>query len=34
MAKPCPDCERYLRENGVKVVMWTDADSRMHRERL
>lgn len=34
MAKPCPECEKYLRENGVKVVMWTDADSRMHRERL
>lgn len=34
MAKPCPECEQYLRENGVKVVMWTDADSRMHRERL
>lgn len=23
-AKPCQDCERFLRENGVKVVYYSD----------
>jgi deoxycytidylate deaminase len=24
-AKPCPKCEQYLRDNGVKIVYYTNA---------
>lgn len=34
MAKPCPECEQYLRDNGVKTVIWTDSNSAIHKERL
>lgn len=34
MAKPCAECELYLRQNGVKMVLWTDSESQVHREKL
>lgn len=29
MAKPCPNCERYLRESGVKKVYYTSSTGEM-----
>lgn len=34
MAKPCPNCERYMRESGVKTVYYTDPNGIMVMERL
>lgn len=34
MAKPCPDCERYMRESGVKAVYYTDGSGTMNTMRL
>lgn len=33
LAKPCPDCEAYMRENGVKLVVYSDNEGNMIRER-
>lgn len=29
LAKPCPDCEKYMREFGVKVCYYTGIDGKM-----
>lgn len=34
MAKPCPKCEAYLRENGVKSVLYSTRDGRMEKMKL
>jgi hypothetical protein len=34
MAKPCPRCEAYLRENGVKEVLYSTDDGTIARMRL
>lgn len=34
MAKPCKNCEKYLRENGVKTVFYTDFTGEMNKMRL
>lgn len=34
MAKPCPRCEEYLRQNGVKEVLYSDHDGSIVRMRL
>ena len=34
MSKPCPRCEAYMREAGVKVVYYVDLDGQMQRIRL
>jgi len=34
MAKPCPRCESYLRECGVKVVMYSTSEQEVERMRL
>jgi deoxycytidylate deaminase len=34
MAKPCPKCEQYLRENGVKEVLYSTNDGSIARMRL
>jgi pyrimidine deaminase RibD-like protein len=33
-AKPCLDCEGYLRKNGVKAVIYSDADGSIQRMKL
>lgn len=33
-AKPCADCQRFLKNNGVKTVWYSDCDSRMQMMRL
>ena len=34
MAKPCPECEKYIKESGVKSVIWSDALAHLHEERI
>jgi deoxycytidylate deaminase len=34
IAKPCPKCEAYLREQGVKLVVYSDEDGLMRRMKL
>jgi cytidine deaminase len=34
MAKPCAKCEDFMRENGVKTVVYSDANGEMVRMRL
>ncbi len=34
MAKPCAACEAFLRENGVKKVIYSDANGQMHTMKL
>lgn len=34
LAKPCPECEKFLRENGVKAVLYSDDDGHMKRMKL
>lgn len=34
MAKPCPKCEAFMRENGVKYVYYTTQTGSMERMRL
>jgi pyrimidine deaminase RibD-like protein len=34
IAKPCPACEQYMRDNGVKAVTYSDVDGNMQRMRL
>lgn len=34
IAKPCPECERYMKENGVKKVIYSDEDGQMVTMRL
>lgn len=34
MAKPCPDCEAFLRKNGVKTVIYSNKNGQMERIRL
>ena len=28
MAKPCLECQKYMRKNGVKSVMYTDSEGK------
>lgn len=30
-AKPCPKCEKYLRENGVKTVFYSTTDGEIKK---
>lgn len=30
-ARPCVECEKYLRQNGIKKVFYTDSDGRLQR---
>lgn len=34
MAKPCDECEAYLREAGIKTVLYSDATGLIQRLRL
>lgn len=34
MAKPCINCERYLRENGVRAVVYTDVHGQLTKMQL
>lgn len=34
MAKPCRKCESYLKENGVKVVYYTDENGTIKKMKL
>ena len=34
MAKPCQACEQFLRDNGVKKVVYSDACGQMHTMKL
>jgi cytidine deaminase len=34
LAKPCPACEAFMRENGVKSVTYSDNDGKMIKMRL
>ena len=34
MAKPCPSCTRYMRECGVKKVMYSISDGTIVKERV
>lgn len=34
MAKPCPSCESFLRENGIKKVYYTDPEGAFQEMRL
>jgi cytidine deaminase len=34
MAKPCPNCLRYLRESGVKVVYYSDSRGDIQMEKI
>lgn len=34
MAKPCPACEAYLREQGIKTVLYSDSEGQIQRLRL
>lgn len=33
MAKPCKDCEAFMRRHGVKKVVWSDSNGVFHTER-
>lgn len=33
-AKPCPACDQFLRENGVKAVVYSTQDGRIERMKL
>jgi deoxycytidylate deaminase len=33
LAKPCVDCEAYMRANGVKMVIYSDNNGNMVKER-
>lgn len=34
LAKPCAECEAYMREAGVKTVLYSNAQGKMERMRL
>jgi len=34
MAKPCPECQEYMRANGVKSVMYTNAKGEWEQLKL
>lgn len=34
MAKPCPACEAYLREYGIKSVVYSDREGQLQEMRL
>lgn len=34
MAKPCPECQKYLKAMGVKKVEYSDSNGRMQLMRL
>jgi deoxycytidylate deaminase len=34
MAKPCPECQVFLQENGIKTVIYSDNDGEFHRLKL
>jgi formylmethanofuran dehydrogenase subunit E len=33
MAKPCKECEEFMRMYGVKKVVWSDSNGVFHTER-
>lgn len=33
-AKPCEDCEKYLRKNGVKTVYYSDSVGQIQKMKL
>lgn len=34
MAKPCPECEAYMRREGVKLVLYSNEQGQMERMKL
>lgn len=34
MAKPCPECQKYLKKHGVKKVEYSDSNGHMQLLRL
>ena len=34
MAKPCPDCEFFIREAGIKKIVYSDFDGKLISERV
>lgn len=34
MAKPCSNCEQYLRDNGIKTVYYTDNDGEIVKMKV
>lgn len=34
MAKPCEKCQRYMRENGVRTVLYSNEAGEIERMRL
>jgi pyrimidine deaminase RibD-like protein len=34
MAKPCPECQEYMRKNGVKSVMYTNREGGWEHLKL
>ena len=34
MAKPCAECEAFMRENGVKLVFYTDREGKWAKMKL
>jgi deoxycytidylate deaminase len=34
MAKPCPKCEKYMRDNGVKIVFYSDNTGQIKKMKL
>jgi cytidine deaminase len=34
MAKPCPECQEFMRNNGVKSVMYTNRDGDWETMKL
>lgn len=34
MAKPCPECERFMRDHGVKLCIYSDDSGQMVRMKL
>lgn len=34
MAKPCKECQTFLRENGVKIVYYTNTKGDMEKMKL
>lgn len=34
MAKPCPKCEAYMKQHGVKSVLWSNHDGKLETTKL
>lgn len=34
MAKPCANCAWFLKESGIKSVVWTDNQSKVNKEKV